>query len=156
MIYLSQSLTSSILRSLSLSLSFLRSLSLCVSLSFCLSESISIYLSLSLPHSIYIFVFVFFTTNVCHILGMFYVKLKQIQYRFAINFGSLGIQIIFTCFNAYVVQWVTQVLPQKYTANNATFPIQIRIITVHICGNFWVTRYIFFFFFSLPNGVLFS
>ena len=26
------------------------------------------------------------------------------------------------------------------TANHATFPIQIRKITVQICGNFWVTQ----------------
>ena len=32
-------------------------------------------------------------------------------------------------------------LPQIYTANHATFPIQIRKITVQICGNFWVTQY---------------
>ena len=37
--------------------------------------------------------------------------------------------------------WVTQKLPQMYTDNNATFPIRIRKITVHICGNFWVTQY---------------
>ena len=37
--------------------------------------------------------------------------------------------------------WVTQKLPQLYTANHATFPIQIRKITVHICGNIWVTQY---------------
>ena len=35
--------------------------------------------------------------------------------------------------------WVTQKLPQIYTANHETFPIQIRKITVQICGNFWVT-----------------
>ena len=38
--------------------------------------------------------------------------------------------------------WVTQKLPQIYTANHATFPIQIRKIKVQICGNFWVTQYI--------------
>ena len=37
--------------------------------------------------------------------------------------------------------WVTQKLPQIYTVNHATFPIQIRKITVQICGNFWVTQY---------------
>ena len=37
--------------------------------------------------------------------------------------------------------WVTQKLPQIYTANHATFPIRIRKITVQICGNFWVTQY---------------
>ena len=36
--------------------------------------------------------------------------------------------------------WVTQKLPQIYTANHATFPILIRKITVQICGNFWVTQ----------------
>ena len=36
---------------------------------------------------------------------------------------------------------MTQKLPQIYTANHATFPIQIRKITVQICGNFWVTQY---------------
>jgi len=35
--------------------------------------------------------------------------------------------------------WVTQKLPQIYTANLATFPMKIRKITVQICGNLWVT-----------------
>ena len=39
-----------------------------------------------------------------------------------------------------LVLWVTQKLPQIYTANHATFPIRIRKMTVQICGNFWVTR----------------
>ena len=39
--------------------------------------------------------------------------------------------------------WVTQKLPQIYTANLATFPIRIRKITVQICGNFWVTQYLY-------------
>ena len=38
--------------------------------------------------------------------------------------------------------WVTQKLPQIYTANYTTFPIRIRKITVQICGHFWVTQYI--------------
>ena len=38
--------------------------------------------------------------------------------------------------------WVTQKLPQIYTANHATFAIRIRKITVQICGNFLVTQYI--------------
>ena len=38
--------------------------------------------------------------------------------------------------------WVTQKLPQIYTANHATFQIQIGKITVLICGNFWVTQYL--------------
>ena len=38
--------------------------------------------------------------------------------------------------------WVTQKLPEIYTANHATFPIWIRNITVQICGNFWVTQYV--------------
>ena len=37
--------------------------------------------------------------------------------------------------------WVTQKLPQIYTAHHATFPIRIRKIAVQICGNFWVTQY---------------
>ena len=37
---------------------------------------------------------------------------------------------------------VTQKLPHTYTTNHATFPISIRKITVQICGNFWVTRYV--------------
>ena len=37
--------------------------------------------------------------------------------------------------------WVTQKLPRIYTENHSTFPIQIRKITVQICGNFWVTQY---------------
>ena len=28
-------------------------------------------------------------------------------------------------------------LPQIHTANHATFPRQIRKITIQICGNFW-------------------
>ena len=44
--------------------------------------------------------------------------------------------------SAHLQYWVTQMLPQIYTANHATFPIQIRRITVQICGNFWVTQYI--------------
>ena len=35
--------------------------------------------------------------------------------------------------------WVK--LLQIYTANHSSFPIQIRKITVQICGNFWVNRY---------------
>ena len=42
--------------------------------------------------------------------------------------------------------WVTQKLPQIYTANHAIFPIRIRKITVQICGNFWVTQYRVFYF----------
>ena len=36
--------------------------------------------------------------------------------------------------------WMTQKLPQIHTANHATFPIQIRKITVQIFGIFWVTQ----------------
>ena len=36
--------------------------------------------------------------------------------------------------------WVTQKLPQIYTANHATFPMRKRKVTVQICGNFWVTQ----------------
>ena len=32
-------------------------------------------------------------------------------------------------------------LPQIYTANHATFPIQMYEIAVWICGNFWGTQY---------------
>ena len=42
--------------------------------------------------------------------------------------------------------WVTQKLPQIYTANLATFPIRIHKITVQIFGYFWVTQYI-----AMPN-----
>ena len=31
----------------------------------------------------------------------------------------------------------------EVTANHATFPIWLRKITVQICGNFWVTQYIY-------------
>ena len=41
---------------------------------------------------------------------------------------------------AEIRYWVTQKLPQIYTANYATFPIRIRKITVQICGNFWVIQ----------------
>ena len=40
-----------------------------------------------------------------------------------------------------VIYWVTQKLPKIYTANHATFLIQIRKITVQICGNLWVPQY---------------
>ena len=36
--------------------------------------------------------------------------------------------------------WVKQKLPQICTENHATFRIRIRIITVQICGNYWVTQ----------------
>ena len=36
--------------------------------------------------------------------------------------------------------WVIQKLPQIYAANQATYPIQIRKITIQICGNFWVSQ----------------
>ena len=45
---------------------------------------------------------------------------------------------LFFIFGLY---WVPHKLPQKYTANHATFPIQIHKITVQICGNFWGTQY---------------
>ena len=38
---------------------------------------------------------------------------------------------------------VAQKLPQIYAANHATFPIRKRKITVQICGNFWVTQYLY-------------
>ena len=38
--------------------------------------------------------------------------------------------------------WVTQKLPQVYNSNHATLQIQIRKITVQICGNFWTTQYL--------------
>ena len=43
----------------------------------------------------------------------------------------------------HALYWVTQRLPQIYTANHATFPRQIRKIVVQICGNFWVTQHIY-------------
>ena len=49
--------------------------------------------------------------------------------------------------------WVTQKLPQIYTANHATFQIQIRKITAQICGNIWVTQYIAFYIFFEPLRV---
>ena len=39
------------------------------------------------------------------------------------------------------VYWVTQKLPQTYTAKHATFPMGIRKIIVQICRNFWGTQY---------------
>ena len=39
------------------------------------------------------------------------------------------------------IYWVPHKLPQIYTTNHATFPIQIHKITVQICGNFWGTQY---------------
>ena len=55
------------------------------------------------------------------------------------SFGWIGLE------NMIKIHWVTQKLPQIYTANHATFPIRIRKITVQICGNFWVTQYLFTF-----------
>ena len=40
----------------------------------------------------------------------------------------------------FIYYWVTQKLPQIYTANHATFPIQIHKIAVQICSNFWVPQ----------------
>ena len=37
---------------------------------------------------------------------------------------------------------VFHILPQIYTANHATFPIQMYAITVQIFGNFLGTQYI--------------
>ena len=47
-----------------------------------------------------------------------------------------------TISEVHLIYWVTQKLPQIYTANHATFPIRMRKITVQICGNFWVTQLI--------------
>ena len=41
-------------------------------------------------------------------------------------------------FSQNIAYWVTQKLPQIYTANHATFQIRIRKIKVQICGNFWL------------------
>ena len=49
--------------------------------------------------------------------------------------------ICFIKYSSLIIYWVTQKLPQIYTANHATFPIQIRKIKVQVCGNFWVTQY---------------
>ena len=38
--------------------------------------------------------------------------------------------------------WAFHILSQIYTENHATFPIQIDVITVQICGNFWGTQYV--------------
>ena len=42
---------------------------------------------------------------------------------------------------SWLEYWLVHKLPQIHTANHATFPIQIRIITVQICGILWVTQY---------------
>ena len=47
----------------------------------------------------------------------------------------------FLIFWTVQMYWVTQKLPQIYTANHAIFPIRIRKITVQIFDNFWVTQY---------------
>ena len=39
--------------------------------------------------------------------------------------------------------YVFHILPQTYTANHATFPVQMNAITVKICGNFLDTKYTF-------------
>ena len=46
-------------------------------------------------------------------------------------------------YDVWGMHWVTQKLPQIYTANHATFQIPMRKITVQICGNFWVTQCIY-------------
>ena len=40
------------------------------------------------------------------------------------------------------MSWYLLVDPEVTENICATFPIQIRKITVQICGNFWVTQYI--------------
>ena len=52
-----------------------------------------------------------------------------------------GVILLFPKWYFLCTYWVTQKLPQIYTAIHTTFPIQIRKITVQICGNFWVTQY---------------
>ena len=42
----------------------------------------------------------------------------------------------------YRKYYVFHILPQIYTENHATFPIQMYAILVYICGNFWCTQYI--------------
>ena len=57
----------------------------------------------------------------------------------ALIFGHLGRRLPGTS----VIWDSTQYMildDQLYTANHATNPIQIRKITVQICGDFWVTQ----------------
>ena len=62
-------------------------------------------------------------------------KLFQSNFVIAVCIAACNVWFII-----FINQWVTQKLPQIYTANYATFPIRIRRITVQICGNFWVTQ----------------
>ena len=56
-------------------------------------------------------------------------------------YGHTRHVLITDTLGSYILSyWVTQKLPQIYTANPATFPIQMRNITVQICGNFCVTK----------------
>ena len=56
------------------------------------------------------------------------------SYLFLLSYPSAKLLADFIA----AIYWVK--LPQIYTENHATFPIQIRKITVQICGNFWVTQ----------------
>ena len=67
------------------------------------------------------------------------VQPSSLSHTFSLFSSSVSAILILPNLNAY---WVTQQLPQIYTANHATFPIQICKITVQICGNFWVTQYV--------------
>ena len=41
-----------------------------------------------------------------------------------------------------IIYWAFHILPQIYTENHATVPIQIDEVTVQVCGNFWGTQYL--------------
>ena len=64
----------------------------------------------------------------------------DIQYLSPDNVTRNSSQELAGCMGLKHTYWVTKKLPQICTANHATFPIQIRIITVRICGNFWVNQ----------------
>ena len=91
---------------------------------------------------------IFLFKNNCfslHVRNEFWVTIFNKHHDSTIN-GQIIIQFhspetsVINHVNKSNIYWVTQKLPQIYTANNATFPIRIRKIIVQICSNFWVTR----------------
>ena len=68
--------------------------------------------------------------------------MRYLQYIFAVTSGSSSNIICSIKLVNVILFCGTLKLPQFNSANPATFSIQIRKFTAHICGNFWVTQYI--------------
>ena len=62
---------------------------------------------------------------------------KKCRTKYTKKYEVLAILLYILRLNTY---WLVHKLPQIYTANQATFPIQMRKISVQICGNFRVTQ----------------